>query len=190
MLDSLYKGPPDIESDLIEEIEGVWTGGEKGAIFFIKNYGENKVRIAALDWKRDGDESGFKIVQEDMVLCHDIFRSERPLSRGGLLFFRENMFREDPINPEEDEDNLYFFKYLISDNCIIVWQPSVKIFKDLIASGEIAGKVELNDFGDTIFLDVEASEIILRMEEDSRSEQGGPFMHAHPQIFRKIAPLP
>ena len=24
--------------DLIEEIEGVWTGGEKGAIFFIKNY--------------------------------------------------------------------------------------------------------------------------------------------------------
>jgi len=178
------KGPLDIESDSIEEIEGVWVGGPKEIIIFIKNYGENKVRIGILDWKSDGNESRFDLDQRDVVLSHDIsaFSPRRESLDGGLIFGREDIY-----DSEVDEDYFVFAKYLLSDNSLIVWAPNPDIFKELVASGEIAGN---EHSGDDIYLDIRASEIISRISSGSRGEQPSMFMHQDPTIFRKIAPLP
>ena len=182
------KGPLDIESDLIAEIEGVWVGGPEEIIIFIKNYGENKVRLGILDWKSDGNESRFDLDQRDVVLSHDIsaFSPRRESLDGGLIFGRD-----DKYDSEVDEDYFVFAKYLLSDNSLIVWAPNPDIFKELVASGEIAGKVNLREYaGDDISLDIRASEIISRISSGSRGEQPSMFMHQDPTIFRKIAPLP
>ena len=177
------KGPLVIESDLVEEIEGVWVGGEKESILFIKNYGENKVKLAGLNWKRDGDKSRFEVDNlGDIVLSHDIFRrSPRPLE-GGLLFITADLEN----NP--DDDKIFFMKYFLSDNSIILWMPDSDYFHDLIESGEIAGKVDSE--AKDILLNIEASELISRIKEDSLSEQPSAFTTDDILIFRKVAPLP
>ena len=172
------KGPLDIESDSIEEIEGVWVGGPKEIIIFIKNYGENKVRLGILDWKSDGNESRFDLDQRDIVLSHDIFSSQKHYLDGGLIFGREEKY-----DPEVDEDYFVFAKYLMSDNSLIVWVPNGDTLKALIASGEITGK----KVGDDIFLDIGTSELI---SKTSYHGQSSAFMYQDPVIFRKIATLP
>ena len=179
------KGPLDIESDHIKEIEGVWDGGEKGGIIFIKNYGKNKVRVAFLDAEGDDDEFRFHLFQGDIVLSHDIFRkTPRPLE-GGLLFLPEELLDGGrPVDEDEavdeDEDKFFFMKYFLSDNSIIIWMPDSDYLHDLVESGEIAGKV-----GSDIFLDIEASELISRIKEDPSA-----FTTDELVIFRKVAPLP
>ena len=180
------KGPLDIESDHIKEIEGVWDGGEKGGIILIKNYGKNKVRVAFLDGKGGDDEFSFDFFQGDIVLRHDIFsKTPRPLV-GGLLFFPEEIFDEDEA-VDEDEDKIFFMRYFLSDNSIIIWMPDPTYFADLVESGEIAGKGN----GKSIFLDIEASELISRIKEDLLSEQPSAF-HTDDDyvIYRKIATWP
>jgi hypothetical protein len=183
------KGPLVIESDLVEEIEGVWVGGEKESILFIKNYGENKVKLAGLNWKRDGDKSRFEVDNlGDIVLSHDIFRSGSSALDGGLLFMTAD---GDSLVGRESEvfgDKIFFMKYFLSDNSIIIWMPDSDYFHDLVESGEIAGKVDSEAMD--ILLNIEASELISRLKDDSRSEQPSAFTTDNLVILRKVAPLP
>jgi hypothetical protein len=177
------KGPLDIESGHIEEIEGIWAGGEEGLILFIKNYDENKVKIGGLDW--DSDSHQYILHQDNLILAHDVFRVDE--MRGGLLFVQED-FGQTPKD-EKDKDMFLFAKYLLSDNNLIAWLPQLQDFKKLIESGEIKGKVNSDSLlGDSVILDG-ATKLIAKTEEEQASTQNL-FIHTHPIIFRKIAPLP
>ena len=170
------KGPLDIEPRLIEEIEGVWSGPEEG-VFWVKNYGENKVKIGGLEW----DNDQWILHQANLILAHDIFDSETDMA-GGLIFVDMNFFE-----PDRDRENQFIFgKCLLSDSNLVVWIPDQKSINKLIESGEIKGKVKSSD---TEILD-SVAKLIEKVKEQEGTNLPDLFRYKEPVIYKKIAEVP
>ena len=172
------KGPLDIEPRLIEEIEGVWSGPE-GEIFWVKNYGENKVKIGGLEWDQGNDQ--WILHQDNLILAHDIFYSETDMA-GGLIFVDINFFESN-----RDRENQFIFgKCLLSDSNLVVWIPDQKSINKLIESGEIKGKVKSSD---TEILD-SVAKLIEKVKEQEGTNLPDLFRYKEPVIYKKIAEIP
>jgi len=172
------KGPLNIEPRLIEEIEGAWSGPE-GEIFWVKNYGGNKVKIGGLKWDRGNDQ--WILHQADLILAHDIFDSETDMA-GGLIFIDKNFFE-----PDRDAESQFLFgRCLLSDSSLIVWTPDPDVFEKLVENGEIKGSTQSSE---TMIID-SVAKLIEKVKEQEGTTLQDLFRYKEPAIWKKIGEAP